>query len=399
MANSTSPGIKRQKLNHHHHHNHQPLIPGLPDHVAQLCLSRLHPSLLYSTCRSWRRLIYSPSFPPFLSLYAVVSPPPPLPPPPSPTSSQTHYSNSIQYYNFDPISSNWKILPPPPPDPPLRLLLRHPSFISRNLPIQSISVSNNLVLLAATSHGFSPALSHPLIFNPLLHSWTYGPSLTTPRRWCALGASSGAIYVASGIGSQFSTDVARSVEKWDLNKRKVNKNENPNVNLGWEWEKKAALKDSRFSREAIDAVGWRGKLCMVNVKGYAVKEGAIYNVEKDQWKEMPDGMISGWRGPVAAMDEEVMYVVDGVKGVLRKYNEEKDVWEEVMESERLKGAEQVAARGGRVCVICTGGGGISVVDVVASPPRLWVVDLPMGLEAVAVHILPRMPVLASASAN
>lgn len=192
--------------------------------------------------------------------------------------------------------------------------------------------------------------------------------------------------MASGIGNQFSIDVARSLEKWDLHNNKEKKSSN-----GAEWEKKTALKDGRFSREAIDAVGWRGKLCMVNVKGDAAKEGVVYDVEEDAWKEMPEGMLSGWRGPVAAMEEEVMYVVDEVKGALRKYVAEEDSWEEVMESERLKGADQLAAKGGRVCVVS--GGEISVVDVRAAPPRLWAVDLPEGFEAVAVHILPRMPVL------
>ncbi|XP_061357697.1 F-box/kelch-repeat protein SKIP25 [Gastrolobium bilobum] len=364
MANAS----KQQKLLHNHH----PLIPGLPDHIAQLCLSSVNPSLLFTICHSWRRLIYSPSFPPFLSLYAILSPPPQ---PPRPPHSPPH---SIQFYNFDPISTTWKILPPPPPDPPLHhLLLRHPSFLSRNFPIQSISVAGKLILLAATTHNLYPALSRPLIFNPLSQTWTSGPTITTPRRWCALGACGGEVYVASGIGTQFSVDVARSLEKWDPK--------------NGEWEKKRELKDGRFSREAIDAVGWKGKLCMVNVKGDAAKEGVVYDVDEDVWKEMPEGMLCGWRGPVAAMEEEVMYVVDEGKGVLSKYVAERDAWEEVMVSERLKGAEQMVARRGMVCVV-SGGGGISMVDVVAAPPRLWVVDLPQGFQAVAVHILPRMPI-------
>ncbi|XP_019423627.1 PREDICTED: F-box/kelch-repeat protein SKIP25 isoform X2 [Lupinus angustifolius] len=358
---------KRHKLHHDHHdhHHQQPLIPGLPDHIAQLCLSQINPSCLFSISSSWRRFIYSPSFPPFFSLYAILSP-----------TTTLSSSNSIHFYNFDPISTTWRILPPPPLYPPL--LLRHPSFLSRNLSIQSISVSGNLVLLAATTLNLYPALSRPLIFNPLSQAWTFGPTLATPRRWCALGASCSAVYVASGIGSHYSNDVAKSLEKWDLNKKTG------------EWESKKGLKDGRFSREAIDAVGWRGKLCMVNVKGDAAKEGVIYDVEEDLWKEMPEGMLGGWRGPVAAMAEDVMYVVDEVKGCLKKYVAEEDYWEEVMVCESLKGAEQIAAEGGRVCVVS--GGKISVVDVVAAQPRLTVVDLPQGFQAVAVHILPRMPV-------
>ncbi|GLT74918.1 hypothetical protein SLA2020_466830 [Shorea laevis] len=370
MAN---PPAKRQKITNHH--RRPPLIPGLPDTIAQLCLSHVHPSLLYSVCRSWRRVLYSSSFPPFLSLYTLFS-------------TDQCSSNSIQFSSFDPISSKWDPLPPPPPDPPLRLLLRHPSFLSRSLPIQSVSVSDHLILLAASTHDFLPALSCPLIFSPISRSWTFGPPLDTPRRWCAAGASRGAVYVASGIGSHFSTDVARSLEKWDL-QLQPNKTFHGNHHTRWKWEKMRRLKDGKFCRDAIDAISWRGKLCMVNVKGDAAKEHIVYDVEKDLWEEMPKGMLIGWRGPVAAMDEEVMYVVGERDGVVRKYDAEMDSWEDIMKSERLKGAKQMAAGGGRVCIVC-GDGDIVVVDVVVAPPRLWVVERPRGFEAVAVHVLPRM---------
>lgn len=179
------------------------------------------------------------------------------------------------------------------------------------------------------------------------------------------------------MGSQFSIGTARLVENWELGSQR-------------DWETKSRLKDGRFSREAIDAVGWRGKLCMVNVKGDAAKEGLVYDLERDVWEEMPEGMIGGWRGPVAAMDEEVIYALHERRGALRKYDPKRDTWEEIMESEMLIGAQQMAAGGGRVCVVCGGGKGIVVVDVVASLGKLWVVDLPTGFEAVAVHILPRM---------
>ena len=130
-----------------------------------------------------------------------------------------------------------------------------------------------------------------------------------PRRWCATGSVAGSVYVASRVGSNYSGDVARSTERWDL------KN-----SLDWKWEKKAGLKDGRFSRESVEAVGYKGKLCMVNVKGNAVKEGAIYDVESDLWEDMPEGMLAGWNGPVATMDEMVMYVVDEAKGALSMYD-------------------------------------------------------------------------------
>ncbi|XP_059641962.1 F-box/kelch-repeat protein SKIP25 [Cornus florida] len=374
---TTGSAVKRRKLTGKDYH--QPLLPGLPDHIAQLCLSPLPPSLLYSVCRSWRRLIYSPSFPPFLSLYALFL-----------SDQTTQNSNSINFFSFDPISSKWHSLPPPPPDPPLHLLLRHPSFISRNLPIQSVAVSGHLILLAATADHFLPALPRPLIFNPISNKWVFGPPLAAPRRWCAAGSYSGEIYVASGIGSHYTQEVARSVEKMVVPKNQNYCYQRNSFGAELKWEKLGALRDGKLSRDAIEAVGWRGRLCMVNVRGYATKEGVVYDVGKDEWEEMPAGMVAGWRGPAATMDEETIFVVDESKGVLRRYEPEKDVWMEMFESEKLRGAKQMAAGGGRVCVTCGGGSGIVVVDVVASPPRLWVVDTPPGFETLAVHVLPRI---------
>ncbi|KAI3760179.1 hypothetical protein L1987_50570 [Smallanthus sonchifolius] len=445
MANQTiisratvNPEAKRRRISDDHHHS---LLPGLPDHIAQLCLSLISPTALYSVCRSWRRLIYSVTFPPFRSLYALSLP----------TTAAVDGGQMLQLSSFDPISSKWITIDSPTPPPYLHHLShRHPSFMSRNLPIQSVSVSGNLLLLAATSAHRNlpvPVFSHPLIFNPLSNTWSSCPPLSTPRRWCAAGAFQETVVVASGIGSHYTETVARSVEKWVF--RKIESlDQKPNGNLkkiqslkyskikiesldknpdgNWKniqsldqnqdgnlkkiqslknsklkiesfdekgngnWEKMQSLKHSKLCREAIDAVGWKGKLCMVNVKGDYAKEGFVYNLDSDEWVEMPEGMLGGWRGPTAAMDEETMYVVDESRGVLRRYNEDGDNWSEVVEDERLKGAECIAAGGGRVCVVSEKEMGIVVVDVVAAPPMLWVVETPPGLDILALHILPRM---------
>ncbi|KAK8593914.1 hypothetical protein V6N13_042533 [Hibiscus sabdariffa] len=353
------------------------LLPGLPDDLAQRCVSSLSPSLLFSVCHPWRRFLYSPSCPPFFSLYALLSP---LQNPTPRDPGQVVPQNTVEFFSFDPISSSWTPLPSPPQDPPLHLLHRHPSFLSRNLPIQSLTVSNHLVLIAATTHRLFPALSSPLIFHPESSSWFYGPQISTPRRWCATGSVGGVLYMASGVGSLYKGDVARSLEQWELNKKREN----------WRWESKAQLKDGRFSREAVEAVGYRGKLCMVNVKGNAVKEGAVYDVGLDKWEDMPQGMVAGWNGPAAAMDEDVIYVIDEVKGSLSKYDGERDCWVEVTELGQLKRAEQIAAGGGKICAVSEKGERIIVVDVGDKPARVWEVAPPRGMEVVAVHVLPRM---------
>ncbi|KAL8170537.1 hypothetical protein V2J09_022341 [Rumex salicifolius] len=361
----SSPPAVRRRI----HSDQKALIPGLPDDVAHLCLTRLPPSLLFSVCSAWRRLLYSPLFPPFLSLYALLS--------------SSAAADSIHFMSFDPVSADWLPVPQPPP-PPVRLILRHPSFISRVLSVQSLSVAGKLVLLAATGEGggdvdgLQPALPLPLVFSPLTESWSHGPALPAPRRWCAAGTLYGSVFVASGIGSRFTDDVARSFDKW-----------NPaGGDAGGRWERLRRLKDGRFSREALGAVGCQGKLWMVNV---TTKQGAVYDAAgSGEWEEMPEKMLRGWNGPAAAMSEEEIYVVDESNGALRRWGWEEGEWLEVVVSPILQGAQQIAAAGGRVCAVAEGAGGVVVVDVKEAPAKIWVVETPVGYEAIGVHILPRM---------
>nr|GMD62524.1 F-box/kelch-repeat protein SKIP25-like [Ipomoea batatas] len=393
------------------------LIPGLPDHLAQQCLSAVPPSLLYGVCRSWRRFIYSPSFPPFYCLYALLSPSSSMASPSSSTIAAStgkpevldlKYSitiqnkiyekpnlivaasgkpevstSSIEFLCLDPVSSKWTRLPSPPPEPPLKILHRHPSFISRTLPVQSLAVSGKLLLVAGTTHNFLPALDGPLGFDPSSGEWFSGPQFTAPRRWCATGSVHGQVYVASGVGSGYQGDVARSLEKWDVSEKPGD----------WKWKKLTSLKNGQFCREAVEGVGYKGKLCMVNIKGNAVKEGAVYDVTADRWEKMPRGMLAGWNGPAAVAEDgdDEIYMVDEAIGSLRRYKAEDDSWEEVIQSsEYLKGAERIAVERGKVCAVSGRGRWVTVVDVAAQPARIWVVNPPPEMEFIAVHILPRM---------
>lgn len=145
----------------------------------------------------------------------------------------------------------------------------------------------------------------------------------------------------------------------------------------------------RFSREATNAVAAGGKLCMVNVEGRAAKEGAVYDIKRDVWEEMPAGMVAGWTGPVAA-EKGGMYVVDEASGEVRGYKWGGDRWEVVAPAaEERKRAVVAAMGGGKICVAVAGGGKVEVVDV-ARPEKTWSVELPEGRRVIALHVLPRM---------
>ncbi|KAL6660932.1 hypothetical protein ACP70R_000316 [Stipagrostis hirtigluma subsp. patula] len=95
---------------------------------------------------------------------------------------------------------------------------------------------------------------------------------------------------------------------------------------------------------------------------------------------------------------ETIYVVDEERGSLLAYDWAGDSWTTVAESERLRGVVEMAAGGGRVCVVAEGGEKVIVVDVkpkarkepAAAAPSMWDVAAPAGKRVVALHVLPRM---------
>ncbi|XP_047074425.1 F-box/kelch-repeat protein SKIP25 [Lolium rigidum] len=362
----------------------QPLLPGLPDHLAQLCLTPLPPRLLHAVCRPWRRLLYAPSFPPFPALYALLE--------------DTINGHAPSFAAYDPIAARWDALPPPPmPSPPPTLC--HPSFLSRRLPLQCVAAAGRLVLVAGSTHSLRPALPRPLVFDPAGPRWHAGPRVPlAPRRWCAAGAARGRVFLAGGVGAGYDLAVARSGACWDP----------AAAPSSAAWEPAPPLRDGRFSRDAAEAVCSRGKVCMVSLRGRGAKEGAVLDLDERRWEDMPPGMLAGWNGPAAASPDtgDAIFLVDEELGALNAYDWEADRWRTVTEAEPLKGASEMAAGGGRVCVVADCGKKVVVVDVTTTAkatttrrnstststaaPRMWEVEAPEGRRIVSLHVLPRM---------
>ncbi|CAL5040445.1 unnamed protein product [Urochloa decumbens] len=385
MADAPAAAEQRPRLHPHrreppppHQQQQQPLLPGLPDHLAQLCLAPLPPRLLHAVCRPWRRLLSSPSFPPYLSLYAVLD---------------GGADSAVSFAAYDAVSGRWDELPAPPmPSSPPRLW--HPSFLSRRLPLQSVSTAGRLVVVAGSTHSLTPALPRPVVFDPTASppQWRLGPPFPfAPRRWCAAGSARGRVFVAGGVGAGYDATDARSAATWDPVAAAAASPE--------EWEPLPPMRDCRFSRDAAEAVCSGGKVCMVSLRGRGAKEGAVFDLEAGRWEDMPPGMLAGWKGSAAAADDETIFVVDEERGALSAYDWGGDRWRTVVESERLKGAAEMAAGGGRVCVAAEDGAKVIVVDVTPQkptwrhppPPRMWEVAAPEGKRVVALHVLPRMP--------
>ncbi|WVY93044.1 hypothetical protein V8G54_032132 [Vigna mungo] len=161
LSSNNSKRRKRQEQEH-------VLIAGLPDHIAQLCLS------------------------------SILSPP------------KSHFF--IEFHTFDPISHTWRILPR---HPHLRHLLRHPSFLSRSLFVQSstplAALSSSLpqrtsLPRPAKTHHIPPPLRHLVIRAHARHA----AALVRAQRAQARRL------LRQQHRAHFSIHVARSLEKWDV---------------------------------------------------------------------------------------------------------------------------------------------------------------------------------------
>ncbi|KAF8772100.1 hypothetical protein HU200_006093 [Digitaria exilis] len=376
-ADAGDPQSSGLHLEHQQPQQEQPLLPGLPDHLAQLCLAPLTPRLLHAVCRPWRRLLYTPSFPPFLSLYAVLD---------------GGADAGVSFAAYDAIAGRWDDLPSPPSPPPM---LWHPAFLSRRLPLQSVAAAGRLVLVAGSTHSLAPALPHPVVFDPSTSRWRVGPRFPfSPRRWCAAGSAAGKVFVAGGVGAGYDARDARSGAVWDPSAS----SSSPGAAKGW--EAIPPMRHSAFSRDAAEAVCSGGKVCMVSLRSRGAKEGAVFDLGAGRWEDMPPGMLAGWKGPAAAGGggDETIFVVDEERGALMAYEWGDDRWRTVVESERLKGAAEMAAGGGKVCVAAEGGAKVIVVDVTSTKTKrgaaratgMWEVAAPEGKRVVALHVLPRM---------
>ncbi|XP_066377969.1 F-box/kelch-repeat protein SKIP25-like [Miscanthus floridulus] len=388
-AAAAAPALMDAKPEPEPEQQDQPLLPGLPDHLAHLCLAPLPPRLMHAVCRPWRRLLYSPSFPPFLSLYAVLD---------DASTGPASGTGGLSFAAYDAVAGRWDDLPAPPmPSSPPRLW--HPSFLSRRLPLQSVAAGGRLVLVAGSTQSLAPALPRPVVFDPGARAWRLGPRFPfAPRRWCAAGAARGRVFLAGGVGAGYDASDARSGATWDP----------ASATAAAGWEPIRPMRDARFSRDAAEAVCAAGKVCMVSLRGRGAKEGAVFDLRAATWEDMPPGMLAGWKGPAAAVDETTIFVVDEERGALSEYDWAGDRWRTVVESERFKGAAEMAAGGGRVCVAAQGGEKVVVVDVApcrpspqppsrrwgapaAAPrPRVWEVAAPPGKRVVSLHVLPRM---------
>jgi len=189
------------------------------------------------------------------------------------------------------------------------------------------------------------------------------------------------VFVASGSGKDWDRDLSKSVEVYDLDKDS--------------WQALENLSSSKFSGEAMHAVTVGDKLCFVSGRGVFAKEGAVYDIAKGSWTEMPPGLKRGWKESCVAVDGRMYMLEAGSMGRLKVYVPETDEWEVALVDSRLQNLEISVGTTGKIVGIVTGrnvyreGSLLRVVDVTSEVPKIFDIPVHDG-NVVSVQILSMM---------
>ncbi|KAJ3679220.1 hypothetical protein LUZ60_017231 [Juncus effusus] len=267
---------------------HEPVIPGLPDHIAEHCLIHLpfpYPSLLRSVSPSWNKTLLSPSF---LLTKSKLS----LSAPRLFVFSFNPHTLQIQCQSLDPVSQQWFLLPPLPASSPI-----HPCSI-----ICSSVLSRGEIFLLGDG-------ANCLIYRAVTNSWSVIERLAVPGLPLAsCETSDGRIVAVTGDenGGKLSTEIYDPLtDKWGP----------------------AAVMSKRIER--YDAATINGRIYLT--EGWAwpfdtPPRGAIYDSDINQWSEMSLRMREGWTGSSATIKDKIYIVAEYGDSNLKFYDEKKDEW-------------------------------------------------------------------------
>lgn len=358
------------------------ILPGLPDHLAMECLARVPLGSLTGVSKTWQNIIYDPYFQSFRAsigrskldwVYTLVQ----------------MQDKSFKWRAFDPLSSQWHDLPPTPH--PMDFQLLNPGCIGVSYSVQCVSTSSKLVMVAAVKAKkdgqprmtVEPALEHPYIFDTSTNSWKQGSPFSVPRKWCVCGVADEKVYVASGSGKDWSQELSKSAEFYNLENDK--------------WERLQKLSTSKFSGEAMNAVLNNNKLYFVSGRGVFSKDGVVYDLGTNSWLEMSPGLKWGWRGPCVSVNGK-FYLLETPAGKLKVYVPERDEWDTIMVDSRLANLEVFVGTKGKIVAIeaasgkdkeTNAGSLLRVIDIAFETPQIFDIPVQDG-QVVSVQVLAMM---------
>ncbi|KAG9446310.1 hypothetical protein H6P81_012438 [Aristolochia fimbriata] len=280
----------------------QPIIPGLPDHVALNCLVRVpveNHSVCRAVCRTWRSLFYTKQrfftwrkilgfHSPWLFLLALES-----------------WSGKLQglLLNLS-CPSTWH---PVPPIPSKRRLE------ARSFGCAAIPQEGTLFLCGGMMSDEDCPLDIVLKFEMLKNRWTVVKPMPAARSFFAARKIGSYIYAAGGKSSDVRE--LNSAQVFDIAKE--------------DWQ---PIVDMRVAMPSYDSAVLDGKLLVT--EGWIwpfmfAPRGQVYDPKIDRWEMMAEGLCEGWTGPSVLLYDHLFVIPEHEEMKLKVYYSETDTWDTV----------------------------------------------------------------------
>ena len=336
---STNPNYEEEERNNrdiiiiknnNNNNRHEPLIPGLPNDVAELCILHVpypYQALVRSVSASWNKAIIDPGFLlskkslslslPFIFVFAF-----------------NKSTARIQWQALDPRSGRWFVLPPMPLQ---NDAVSPPAFSCASLPRHG-----KLVVLGGMRSDTGWPMQSTMVYHTLTNQWSEAAPMLTPRSFVEAGEIDGEIVAVGGSGAA-GQDIT-AVEKYD------------HVTDTWTT---AADLPTALARYESAVVG--GKLYVTEGWTWPFMfspRGVIYDPEFDTWRQMRPGMREGWTGVSVVLGDRLFVISEHGDCPMKYYDPDADTWRyvsgEKFPCETLRRPFAVSGLDGMIYVVSSG---------------------------------------------
>lgn len=278
--------------------NTQPLIPGLPDEIGELCLLHVpypYQALVRSVSYSWNKAITDPGFPlckkslslslPHLFVFSFHKP-----------------TARIQWQALDPRSGRWFVLPPMP----CPKAVCPQAFACTSLPRQG-----KLFVLGGMRSDTETPMQSTIMYRASTNQWRLASPMLTPRSFFGSGNVNGKIMAVGGTGANIN-ETMTSVECYD-----------PESDT-WTTAAKLRMGLARYDSAVMGSKmyvteGWTWPFMFS-------PRGGVYDINKDTWNLMSDGMKEGWTGISIVLEGKLFVISEHGDCPMKQYNPDDDTW-------------------------------------------------------------------------
>ncbi|KAE8658661.1 F-box protein AFR [Hibiscus syriacus] len=280
----------------------EPLIPGLPDEVAELCLLHLpypYQSLVRSVSCSWNRAITDPAF--LLCKRSL--------------SLSLHYLFVLAFHKST-ARIQWQAFDPR---------------------------QGQLYVLGGMRSDTETCMQTTIVYTASTNQWSTVSPMTTPRSFFAAGNVNGKIIAVGGSGAPHNDSIT-SVECYDPQKDT--------------WKPMAKMRTvlARYDSAVVGnkmyvTEGWTWPFLFS-------PRGRVYDPDNDMWREMPDGMKEGWTGVSVVLGDTLFVISEHGDCPMKVYVPDHDAWQYVAGDKFPREAMQrpfaVSGVEGKIYVVSSG---------------------------------------------